>query len=150
MPPMVRELNRERLAGLGHTCLCSAVDMANCLHMRSAAACTPTAHSGQVSCSFGELTGGGTQVRCTGTVGGAVESPGDNGLGWPCHIHWGCHGGRVDWRVTAVGGELGLHRENAPPMFLMLRLTFCFAVVDAGPGLSSSLVVSHPRRVGLF
>lgn len=77
-------------------------------------------------------------------------SPGDNGHGPPHHIYLECHGGMSDCRVAGLGGELGLHRGNAPLMVLMFLLTFYSVAVDAGPGLCSSLIMSHPGRVGLY
>lgn len=63
---------------------------------------------------------------------------------------WNAMGGLSDCRVAGLGGEPGLHGGNAPLMVPMFLLTFSSVAVDAGPGLGSSLLMSHPGRVGLF
>lgn len=63
---------------------------------------------------------------------------------------WNAMGGLSDCRVAGLGGKPGLHRGNAPLMVLMFLLTFYSSVVNAGPGLGSSLIMSHPGREGLF
>lgn len=58
--------------------------------------------------------------------------------------------GAVGLQVAGLSGEPGLHGGNAPLMVLMFLLTSYSVAVDVGLGLGSSLIMSHPGRVGLF